>query len=155
METILPHPPVDGYVKMKVPNVPGEALVPTSGLALVSKFVTILSAEEAAALNSAPPALNIPPGKYIFVGGIIEYSAEATTDLEFGSADIIIADDNGFVISKFPTFGSMSPGESVQLSHYDSAPVASPSGLYRLSTDGDSATAPDGELKVTVLLHQI
>jgi hypothetical protein len=116
-------------------------------------FTTIISAEQAATLFTAPVELNVPAGMYTLVGGYIYYSANATEPLELGSEQYVMI--NSIMSICKNTNSSLSPGQIAYLTPFGSFSTNVSSGKLTFSTDADSGTTPDGLVEVTLYLTKL
>lgn len=116
-------------------------------------FTTIISAEQAATLKSAPVELNVPAGMYILAGGYVYYSANATETLNLGSQQFVIVNETMY-ISKNSNNGLV-PGELMYLSTEGNFGTLVSSGKLTFSTDSDSGITPDGNVEITVYLTKL
>jgi hypothetical protein len=148
-------PPSNASLKIQVGSEREESLWLLNSIAIPQKYVTILSAQQASFLASNPPKLNIPPGKYLFLSGVIENNS-STTDLVFGPSDIRI-DDESCVISKTNTgVTPVIPGGFQVLNPYSSVPADAPSGNpYSLIVNEDNPEPLDGPIKITLLVYPL
>ena len=117
---------------------------------LISKYTTIIPASQLATLGSEPVKLNVPAGAYTLCSGYLYYSANATEDLTLGSQQLITV-DNTMVISK-NDLSQLSPGSISHLNNSGNYLTSIANGDLYFSTDEDPATAPDGDLEVTIYL---
>jgi hypothetical protein len=120
---------------------------------LISKYTTIIPASQLATLSSEPVELNVPPGAYTLCSGYIHYSANATEDLVLGSQQLITV-DNTMVISK-NSLSNLNPGTISFLANSGNYSTVFTNGDLYFSTDEDPATAPDGDLEVTLYLTKL
>jgi hypothetical protein len=150
-------PPSNASLKIQVGSEREESLWSLNSIAIPQKYVTILSAQQASFLASNPPKLNIPPGKYLFLSGVIENNS-STTDLAFsvGDSDINIS-DGSCTISKTNSGGTpIIAGGFQVLEPYYAVPVAAPSGQpYSLLVDEDNPEPLDGPIKITLLVYPL
>lgn len=116
-------------------------------------FTTIISAEQAATLASAPVELNVPAGMYTLAGGYIYYSANATETLELGGEQLVMINST-MVISKTSN-NPLAPGQMTYLSSFGNFTTTVSNGNLTFSTDADSATTPDGPVEITVYLTKL
>jgi len=115
-------------------------------------FTTIITAEQAATLASAPVELNVPAGMYTLAGGYVYYSANATETLELGGEQLVKINST-MVISK-NTSNGLNPGQMLYLSSVGDYVTDVSSGKLTFSTDIDSLTT-DGPVEVTVYLTKL
>ena len=116
-------------------------------------FTTIISAEQAATLASAPVELNVPAGMYTLAGGYVYYSANATEILDLGSQQFVIINETMY-ISKNEN-NDLQPGELMYLTTSGNFGTPVSSGKLTFSTDADSSTTPDGPVEITVYLTKL
>jgi hypothetical protein len=116
-------------------------------------FTTIITAEQAATLFTAPVELNVPEGMYTLAGGYVYYSATATKDLDLGSQQSVLI--NGTMYLSKNQNSTIPPGEILLLSIPNSlnSPVAS--GKLTFFTFEDAGTPPDGPVEITVYLTKL
>jgi hypothetical protein len=115
-------------------------------------FTTIISAEQAATLASAPVELNVPAGMYILAGGYVYYSANATKTLDLGSQQFVIVNEIMY-ISKNEN-SDLLPGQLMYLFTAGSFSTDVSSGKLTFSTAVDSPDA-DGAVEITVYLTKL
>jgi hypothetical protein len=116
-------------------------------------FTTIISAEQAATLFTAPVELNVPEGMYTLAGGYVYYSASATEILDLGSQQFVIINETMY-ISKNGN-NNLNPGELMYLSTDGNFGTIVSSGKLTFSTDSDAGTTPDGLVEITVYLTKL
>jgi hypothetical protein len=115
-------------------------------------FTTIISAEQAATLASAPVELNVPAGMYTLAGGYIYYSSAASETLELGGEQLIKINST-MVISKNAA-SILSPGQLIYLFTAGNFATDISSGKLTFSADVDSPNA-DGSVEITVYLTKL
>jgi len=115
-------------------------------------FTTIITAEQAATLASAPVELNVPEGMYTLAGGYIYYSATATENLVFGGEQLVMINST-MAISK-NSVSSLSPGQIAYLASFGNFSTDISSGKLTFSTDVDSETT-DGPVEITLYLTKL
>jgi hypothetical protein len=120
---------------------------------LISKYTTIISASQLATLSSEPVKLNVPAGAYTLCSGYLYYSANATEDLILGSQQIVTV-DNTMTISKNSLI-NLNPGNISFLANSGNYSTSFTSGDLYFSIDEDPATAPDGDLEITLYLTKL
>jgi len=116
-------------------------------------FTTIISAEQAATLFTAPVELNVPEGMYLVVNGYVYYSANATKTLDLGGNQFVIINETMY-ISKNEN-SSLEPGELMYLFTAGNFGTIVSSGKLTFSTDSDAGTPPDGPVEITVYLTKL
>lgn len=116
-------------------------------------FTTIISAEQAATLASAPVELNVPAGMYTLAGGYVYYSANATEQLELGGEQYVMI--NSIMSICKNNNSSLSPGQIAYLTPFGNFSTDVSSGKLTFSTDADSGTTPDGNVEITVYLTKL
>ena len=141
--------------EVPIPNTPAEREIARFGhlnrmIEDYETFTTIISAEQAATLSSAPVELDVPEGTYLLAGGYIYYSSLATEPLYLGFEQTIFIDST-MLISK-NNFNSLAPGTLSHLSTFGNFATVVSSGKLTFSTDEDAETPPDGPVEITVYL---
>ena len=116
-------------------------------------FTTIISAEQAATLESAPVELNVPEGMYLIAGGYIYYSANATETLELGGEQLIKI--NSTMVIYKNNVSNLLPGQIAYLSSNGAFATDVSSGKLTYSADANSGTTPDGPVEITVYLTKL
>lgn len=116
-------------------------------------FTTIISAEQAATLFTAPVELNVPAGMYTLAGGYIYYSDNATEPLDLGGDQVIVI-NNTLTISK-NSGSSILPGSIQMLASFFNSDSRVTSGKVFFSTDANAETPPDGPVEITVYLTKL
>ena len=116
-------------------------------------FTTIISAEQAATLASAPVELNVPAGMYTLAGGYVYYSANATAKLDLGSQQFVIVNETMY-ISKNEN-NDLDPGELMYLFTAGNYGTSVSSGKLTFSTDVNAGSPPDGNVEITVYLTKL
>lgn len=156
MKKIFNTAPLGSFLKLQItwPYGREQGLLPVSSIGIIQRYVTELTAAEASVMSSQPPVLNIPPGKYIFIGGAIENNGQSVS-LELGVGDIVISDENNFILAKQAAGNAIDPSMTQALSPYYSNPVNEPSGKYSLIVDADTPNPLDGPVKITLLVVPI
>ncbi len=120
-------------------------------------FTTVITAEQAATLASAPVELNVPEGRYLLAGGYVYYSSTATVPLEVGSEQLVCSFNASFIISKNSS-GNIGVGEILFLAPLFNLSVRLVNNInykYYFTTDADAETPPDGPVEVTLYLTKI
>jgi hypothetical protein len=120
-------------------------------------FTTVITAEQAATLASAPVELNVPEGMYALAGGYVYYSSTATVPLEVGSEQLVCSFNANFIISKNAS-GNINVGEILFLAPLFNLSVRLVNNInykYYFTTDADAETPPDGPVEVTLYLTKI
>lgn len=141
--------------EIPIPNTPSEREIARFGhlnrmIEDYETFTTIISAEQAATLSSAPVELDVPEGQYFLAGGYIYYSSTATELLDLGSEQLILINST-MVISKNGN-GLLSPGQILYLASFGNFNTTVSNGKLTFSTDADAGTPPDGPVEITVYL---
>ena len=115
-------------------------------------FTTIISAEQAATLASAPVELNVPAGMYTLAGGYVYYSANATKTLQLGSEQLVKI--NSIMVISKNSIAELSPGQIGYLGSEGNFFTDISSGKLTFSTDVDFLDA-DGSVEITVYLTKL
>ena len=141
--------------EVPIPNTPSEREIARFGhlnrmIEDYETFTTIISAEQAATLSSAPVELDVPEGQYFLAGGYIYYSSTATELLDLGSEQTIVI-NNTLIISKNEGT-TIQPGSIQILAPFFNLDSRVTSGKVFFSTDADAGTPPDGPVEITVYL---
>lgn len=145
--------PPNAFLKLEIPGEREDCLLSVSSIAIPQKYVTVLSAAQASIMASEPPVLNLPAGRYIFLGGSIESKAIQANLILGNESDISIVDENSSVLSKTSVgVTPLTPGGIQMLSPYVAVPITPPSGKYSLIVIDDNPTALDGPIKITLLV---
>jgi hypothetical protein len=116
-------------------------------------FTTIITAEQAATLATAPVELNVPEGMYALAGGYVYYSANATESLDLGSQQSVII--NGTMYISKNENSPLSPGAILFLSIPTSLSSPAASGKLTFFTFENAGTPPDGPVEITVYLTKL
>ena len=139
--------PPNAFLKLEIPGEREDCLLSVSSIAIPQKYVTVLSAAQASIMASEPPVLNLPAGRYIFLGGSIESKAIQANLILGNESDISIVDEKTSV-----GVTPLTPGGIQMLSPYVAVPITPPSGKYSLIVIDDNPTALDGPIKITLLV---
>jgi hypothetical protein len=116
-------------------------------------FTTIITAEQAATLASAPVELNVPEGMYALAGGYIYYSATATEPLDLGSQQLIVI--NGTMTISKNESSTVPPGKILFLNIPANLSSPAASGKLTFATTDNALTPPDGPVEITVYLTKL
>jgi hypothetical protein len=120
---------------------------------LISKYTTIIPAEQLATLSSEPVELNVPEGMYSFIGGYIYYSLSATVPLEINSPYVYVS-DQAFILCKNSII-TISGDQILNFESYVSDANRLKSGKVYLSSTDDAIEAPDSPAEVTLYLTKL
>ena len=114
-------------------------------------FTTIVSAEQAATMATAPIELNVPVGKYLLAGGYIYYSSIATTDLDLGTTQYIYSSSLDSTLFK-SNISIITKGGILFLTPFNGENNLTGSGKLFFATTDNATTPPDGPVEITVYL---
>ena len=114
-------------------------------------FTTIVSAEQAATMATAPIELNVPAGMYLLAGGYIYYSSAATEVLDLSTEHYIYQDDFACILYKGIAQGT-NPSGILFMSPYIEDFSRIRSGKLFFTTSENATTPPDGPVEITVYL---
>ncbi len=117
-------------------------------------FTTIVSAEQAATMATAPIELNVPEGQYILAGGYIYYSSAATEPLEIGDSHYISVGDDRCILYKGDT-ATINAGSILFMSPYTKEDIRILSGKVYFNGSVDATIPPDGPVEITVYLTKL
>lgn len=118
-------------------------------------FTTIVSAEQAATMATAPIELNVPAGQYLLAGGYIYYSANATEALDLSTEHYIYQGDIACILYSSQAAGSLNPGSILFMTPYNQAENRIRSGKLFFATSEDALIPPDGPFEITVYLTKL
>lgn len=114
-------------------------------------FTTIVSAEQAATMATAPIELNVPAGMYLLAGGYIYYSANATEFLDLSTENYIYQGDPACILYKSSIL-SLNPNCILFMTPYSQSENRIRSGKLFFATTDNALTPPDGPVEITVYL---
>jgi hypothetical protein len=117
-------------------------------------FTTIISAEQAATLASAPIELNVPAGQYLLAGGYIYYSSIATSDLELGTTQYIYSSSLDSTLFK-SNISIITKGGILFLTPFNSENNLTGSGKLFFATSENATIPPDGPVEITLYLTKL
>jgi hypothetical protein len=120
---------------------------------LISKYTTIVSAEQAATLKSSPVELNVPEGIYSFIGGYIYYPPSATVIFEINGPSIY-NNDQAFIICK-SNIVTIDGNQILTFDSYISDVNRPKSSKVYLTSSEDATEAPDAPIEVTLYLTKL
>jgi hypothetical protein len=120
---------------------------------LISKYTTIISAEQLATLSSEPVELNVPEGMYSFIGGYIYYPPSAIVSLEINSPFVYV-NDQVFILCKSSII-TIEGNQILTFNSYVSDVNRLRSGKVYLSSSEDAIEAPDSPAEVTLYLTKL
>lgn len=117
-------------------------------------FTTIISAEQAATMATAPIELNVPAGMYLLAGGYIYYSSAATELLDLSTEYYIHQGNFAFILYK-GIVQNINPGCILLMSPYTEDISRIRSGKLTFSTNLDAEILPTGPVEITVYLTKL
>ena len=117
-------------------------------------FTTIVSAEQAATMATAPIELNVPAGQYLLAGGYIYYSSNAIESLDLSSSHYIYQGDLACILYKSEV-SSLNSNCILFMTPYNQTENRIRSGKVFFSTTDDALTPPDGPVEITVYLTKL
>ena len=114
-------------------------------------FTTIVSAEQAATMATAPIELNVPAGMYLLAGGYIYYSSAATEALDLSFTHYIYQNDKACILYKSEV-ASLNSGSILFMTPYNQSENRIKSSKVFFSTTDNALIPPDGPVEITVYL---